>query len=296
MRFDLTDLRLFLATVETGSMTRGAERSAMVLASASARIKGMEDALGVPLLLRSRRGVSPTPAGHALAHHATLVLGQLEVMVGELASHAGGLKGQVRLLANTAAISEFLPDLLGPWLAEHPNIDVELAERPSHSIVKAVADGMADAGIVANWASREGLQLLPFRVDRLVLVLPRGHRLAQRRVLAFEETLDEPFVGLAEGTALQAHLALHAGSHHRRLRLRARVGSFDAVCRLVAGGAGIGVVPDTAFQRCRRSMAVSRVALSDAWAVRHLGICVRGLANLPAHARKLVEYLADQGN
>ncbi|MBU8546105.1 MULTISPECIES: LysR family transcriptional regulator [Roseomonadaceae] len=294
MRFDLTDLRLFLATVETGSITRGAERSAMVLASASARIKGMEDALGVPLLLRGRGGVSPTPAGHSLAHHAALVLGQLEVMVGELASYAGGLKGQVRLLANTAAISEFLPDLLGPWLAEHPNIDIDLAERPSHSIVRAVAEGTADAGIVADWANSEGLQLLPFRVDRLVLVLPRGHRLAQRRVVAFEETLDEPFVGLAEGTALQAHLALNAASSHRKPRLRIRLGSFDAVCRLVAGGAGIGVVSDTAFRRCRRSMAISRVALSDSWAERQLGICIRDLAKLPAHARKLVEYLADQ--
>ena len=63
MRFDLVDLRLFLAIVETGSITHGAERAALALASASARIKGLEQAFSVGLLTRGRRGVAPTPAG-----------------------------------------------------------------------------------------------------------------------------------------------------------------------------------------------------------------------------------------
>jgi DNA-binding transcriptional LysR family regulator len=295
MRFDLTDLRLFLATVETGSITRGADRSALALPSASARIKGMEQALGVALLLRGRRGVEPSPAGHALAHHARIVLQQLERMRGELGDYAHGLKGHVRLLANTAATSEFLPDLLAPWLAEHPNVDIDLEERPSHAIVEAVAGGLADAGIVADWAAAAGLEVLPFRLDRLVLVVPRGHALAGRRMVAFPEIIDRDFIGLAEGAALQQHLARHAAGARRRLRLRVRVRSFDAVCRLVEKGVGLGIVPRTAADRCRRSMAIRAVPLSDTWAERRLGICVRGLAQLPAHARRLVEHLAREG-
>ncbi len=292
MRFDLTDLRLFLATVEAGSISRGAERSALALASASARIRGMEATLGTPLLLRGRRGVSPSPAGRVLARHAKAVIEQLARMSGELDDYASGLRGHVRLLSNTAALSEFLPELLAPWLAEHPNVDVELEERPSPDIVEAVAGGQADAGIVADWAPSAGLEVLPFRVDRLVLVTPRGHSLAARRAVAFAETFGFDFVGQPEDAALQGHLSRHAAAARRRLRLRMRVRSFEAICRLVGAGVGVGVVPRTAAERARRVAQIRIVSLADAWAERRLGICIRSLAGLPPHARRLVEHLA----
>ena len=97
MRFDLTDLRLFLNVQETGSITAGAKRSHMTLASASERIRGMEDTLGVPLLLREHRGVEPTPAGRTLAHHARVVLAQMDRMRGELDHYGHGLKGHCLL-------------------------------------------------------------------------------------------------------------------------------------------------------------------------------------------------------
>ena len=83
------------------------------------------------LLERGRRGVSQTPAGRALAHHARVVLQQVERLRGELGDYAHGLKGHVRVLANTAAMSEFLPEALGNFLAAHPRIDVNLEERLS---------------------------------------------------------------------------------------------------------------------------------------------------------------------
>lgn len=295
MRFDLTDLRLFLAVVEAGSITRGADRAALALASASARIKGMEETLGTKLLVRGRRGVAPSPAGRVLVHHAKAVLDQLERMRGELDDYARGLKGHVRLLANTAAVSEFLPDLLAPWLVDHPNVDVELEERPSPAIVEAVAAGHCDAGIVADWAEPGGLEVLPFRRDRLVLIVPRDHALARRRSVAFRETLDCDFVGLTEDAALQEHLARNAAGARRRLRLRIRVRGFDAVCRLVGAGAGLGIVPRTAAERCRRTLGIRAVPLTDPWAERRLGICVRSMVQLPAHARRLVEHLAREG-
>lgn len=292
MRFDLTDLRLFLATVETGSITRGADRSALALASASARIRGMEETLGTPLLLRGRRGTVPSPAGRVLARHARAVLEQLERMSGELDDYAQGLKGQVRVLSNTSALSEFLPDVLAPWLVEHPNVDLELEERSSPAIVEAVAAGQADAGIVADWAPAAGLEIIPFRLDRLVLVAPREHKLAARRVVDFEECLGFDFVGQPEDAALQEHLSRHAAAARRRLRLRVRVRSFDAICRLVGAGVGIAVVPRTAAERGRRLAPLRLLPLSDPWAERRLGICVRSLAGLPPHARRLVEHLA----
>src|ERR1700751_4927801 len=112
MRFDLVDLRLFLFVVEAASITHGAAQACMALALASERIRLMEESLGAPLLERHRRGVRSTPAGAALAHHAQLVIQQLERMRGELSEYADGFRGRVRLFANTTATTataEFLP-------------------------------------------------------------------------------------------------------------------------------------------------------------------------------------------
>lgn len=291
MRFDLTDLRLFLHVAETGSITAGAERSAMALASASARIRGMEDALGIPLLERGRRGARPTPAGRAVVHHARLVLHQLERMRGELNEYAKGLKGHVRLLSNTAAINEFLPDALAGFLAANPNIDIDLEERPSHAIVEAVAAGLADLGVVADMVDLAGLESRPFRSDRLVLVMPRGHRLAALPEVAFADTLDEAFVGLSPGSALQEYLNSLAARAGRSLSFRVRVRGPVALCRLVERGVGIGIVPELAAQRARESAALHVVPLSDSWAPRVLLLCARRFDDLSAHARRLVADL-----
>jgi DNA-binding transcriptional LysR family regulator len=291
MRFDLSDLSLFLNVADSGSITKGATRAHLALASASERIRGMEDTLGVKLLARGRRGVQPTPAGQALVHHARLMLEQHERMKGELGAYARGLKGHIRLLCNTAAMTEFLPEPLAAYLAAHANVDVDLEERPSYEIVQAVAQGLADIGIVADTVDLGDLQTFPFGVDRLVVVVPRGHALAKRRQVAFRDVIDRDFVGLSAGSALQDHLGQHAARGGRALKLRVRVRSFDAVCRMVERGVGIGIVPETAARRCRRGMKIAGVPLSDPWAVRHLKLCVRRLDALPVHAQQLVAHL-----
>lgn len=291
MRFDLVDLRLFLRVAEAGSITRGAERAHLALASASERIRGLEKAVGVVLLERGRRGVALTAAGRALAHHARVVLQQVERMEGELGLYAGGLRGHVRILANTAALSEFLPEALAAFLAAHPRIDIDLEERSSWAIVQAIASGEAEIGLVADTVDLGALEVFPFRPDRLVLVTPRRHALGERRRIAFAETLDQPFVGLGEDSALQAHLAGHAARLGRRPAHRVRLRSFEAVCRMVEQGVGVAIVPEAAARRAARSMRIRRVQLADPWAARRLMIAVRRLDELTAAARLLVKRL-----
>ena len=288
MHFDLTDLRLFLYVAEAGSITAGAVRSGLALASASARVRGMEEQAGVALLERDRRGVRPTPAGRALLHHARAVMGQVERMRGELGGYAQGLKGHVRLLANTAAMAEHLPEALAAFLATNPNVDVDLDERPSVEVVRAVAEQMADVGVAADHADLAGLEGYPFRTDRLVLAVPAGHALAGRGRIAFAEALGNDFVGLSGDSALHQHLAGHAARTSSRMRLRVRVRGLDAACRMVALGAGVTVVPEAV---ARRYGTLALVRLDDPWAERRLMVVVRCLDALPAHSRRLVERL-----
>jgi DNA-binding transcriptional LysR family regulator len=291
MRFDLSDLRLFRHVVEAGSITGGADRAHLALAAASTRIRNMEEALGAALLVRGRQGVTPTQAGRTLLQHARLILQQAERLREDLSAYAGGLAGQIRVLSNTNALTEFLPEALSSFLAAHRNVSVDLEERLSDEIVGMVAEGVADIGIVAGTVDASALETYAFRKDRFVLVVAREHLLAGRSQVAFAEVLDHDFVGLDRASALQRFLAAKAAPSGRPLRLRVQLRSFDAVCRLVECGVGIGIVPETTARRVARTMAISAVELSDAWALRELTICIRSFAELPPYARQLVEHL-----
>ncbi len=291
MRFDLADLSLFRHVVEAGSITRGAERAHLALAAASTRIRNMEEALGVALLTRGRQGVTPTQAGCTLLQHARAILRQAERLHEDLGAYGGGLAGQIRLLSNTNALTEFLPEALSSFLSAHPNVSVDLVERLSDEIVGLIAEGVADLGIVAGTVDAGALETYPFRRDRFVLVVARDHALAERAKIGFEEVLDHDFVGLDRASALQRFLASKAVRIGRPLRLRVQLRSFDAVCRLVECKVGIGIVPETTARRVIRTMAIAVVPLMDSWAERELTLCIRNMDGLPLYARQLVEHL-----
>ena len=292
MRFDLSDLRLFLKVVEAGSITHGAERMHLAIAAASTRIRNMEAALGTALLHRRRQGVQPTPAGRTLVHHARILLQQSERMHGALAEYAEGIKGQVRLLSNSNALTEFLPEPLSDFLAAHPQVNIDLEERLSDEIVAAVADGTADIGIVAATVEVASLETLPFRTDRFVLVVAPRHPLATEARVAFADVLEFDFIGLDRTSALQRFLSDKAERVGRRLKLRVQLRSFDAVCRFVECNVGIGIVPATTAERHANTMSIRRIELADDWALRNLMICVRREADLPIYARDLVRHLS----
>jgi len=291
MRFDLTDLRLFLHVVEAGSITAGAERMHLAVAAASTRIRNMEIELGTPLLNRERQGVQPTPAGRTLVHHARQMLLQAERMRAELGEYADGLKGHVRLLSNTNALSEFLPEPLSQFLTSHPQVNIDLEERLSDEIVAAVADGKADIGIVAGTEDITGLEVFPFRTDRFVLVTSPEHKLAASTKLAFADSLDNDFVGTDRVSSLQRFLSEKAERTGRRMKLRVQLRSFDGVCRMVAANVGVGIVPESSALRSKQTMKLHVIELTDDWALRNLMICVRSLKDLPIYAQELVKQL-----
>jgi DNA-binding transcriptional LysR family regulator len=291
MRFDLVDLSLFRHVIEAGSITHGAERAHLALAAASTRVRNMEQALGAQLLVRTRHGVTPTQAGRTLLQHARTMLAQAERLREDLGAYAGGLAGQVRVLSNTNALTEFLPEALSSFLAAHPNVSVDLEERLSDEIVGLIAEGVGDIGIVAGTVDAGGLTTYPFRRDRFVLVVARDHPLARRSKVGFAEVLDLDFVGLDRASALQRFLAGHAARVGRPLRLRVQLRSFDAVCRLVECNVGVGVVPASTARRAVKGMAIKAVDLADPWAVRDLTICIRDFDALPPYARQLVEHM-----
>lgn len=290
-RFDLVDLGLFRHVVEAGSITHGAQRANLALAAASARVRGMEESLGAPLLTRGRQGVSPTPAGRALLAHARAILAGTERLREEMAAYSGGAAGQIRVVANTHALIEFLPGPLSDFLAAHPGIAVEIEERTSDEIVGLVAEGVADFGLLSGTVDTGSLATIPFREDRFVLVAARGDPLAGRTEVAFAEVLEREMVGLDRRSAISRFLAEKAARAGRPMRLRAQLRGFEPVCRLVAARVGLAILPESTALRAARTLAIAVVPLSDPWARRDLTLCLRDLGALPPFTQALIDRL-----
>jgi DNA-binding transcriptional LysR family regulator len=295
VHFDVIDLNLFRNIAEASSLTRGAERSHLSLPAASTRIKNLEEQVGVKLLTRTNQGVKLTLAGETLLSHARRVLHQLELLTGDLQEFSAGVKGHVRIHANTTGTTEFLPAVLRTYLINHPDVTVDLHERLSSDIVRAVHEGAADIGIIAGTVRTDALEVIPYRHERLVLATALSHDLAQRVSVDFEEVLGYDFIGLPEASAIHHFLKRAAAELQRSLRLRIQVSNFEAASRMIEANVGVGIMPAATADRYARTMALSIVPLNDDWAERHLQICVADRQALPMFARKLLDLLIEDG-
>ena len=291
MQFDLTDLRLFVLSAEESNLTRAARRQNLSLAAASARIKALEAQTGLPLFYREARGMRLTPPGEAFLHHARGVLRQTEQLRRDLQAYSGGLRGHVRVFANTTAVTDFLPEILPGFLLDNPRVNIDLQEKPNTEIARGVFDGRADIGIVSAQVDTLGLRAIHFSTDRLVLVTPRSHRFASSQRIAFADTLDEDAVGMHQGSTLQTFLAQVTEKLGKPLKLRVQLSSFDAMCRMIGAGVGVGIVPESAARRNQHSMNLALIELIDDWSVRERYVLVREREALPAYAQSLVDAI-----
>ena len=282
MRFDLTDLQLFVHILDKGTMTAAAALSHITLASASERIRGMEEQLGCALLQRKARGVIPTAAGHTLGQHARQVLAQMQQLRGAMGEFGAGLAGQIRVRGNTSAIREHLPLAVSGFLLEHPQIALELQECASTEVLSAVRQGLCDIGVAAapeDAALLSGLHCQPWRADSLAAVLPTGHALAIQTQLQLADLLHENWVGLPRDSALAQLLHKQAQQiNGQLLHTQVQLPHFEGLCQLVGQGVGVTVLPLATVQRHCASTGVVAVPLGDAWAQRQLLLCTPAAA------------------
>lgn len=290
-RIDLTSLQLFVAVCELGSIGKAAEREFIAASAVSKRLSDLEATLETPLLYRHTRGVKLTPAGESLLHHARTVLFSLEKMQAELSEYADGVRGHVRIHANISAIVQFLPEDLGAFSREHPQVKIDLEEHLSNEVVRAVQEGAADLGICNVPAAGRDLQTLPYRRDELVLIVPRGHALAGRQRVPFEASLEFDHVGLHANSSIHLTMREAAAAAGRAIRLRIHVTGLDAMCRMIHNGLGVGVMPHRAFTLMHGVGDLECVRLADPWATRDIRLVARDFSTLPLTARLLVDHL-----
>ncbi len=274
-RPDFLSLRLFVAVCEEASISRAAEREAIVPSAVSKRIAEIEEATGVPLLVRSNRGVRPTAAGTAFLHHARQILLTMARLQGEMIDYAAGTRGHVRIAANVSSIVQFLPRDIASFMALHPDIRVDLEERVTPEVIDAVRDSQVDIGVALRQDVSEGLHQTAYEHDRLIALVPAGHPLAQRDAVAFEDTLDHGFVSTQPSASTTTFLIALASQYGRVMRYRMHVSSLEALCHIVAENLAIAIVAAGAVQQFVDMRRLRTITLTDRWAIREIVIYQR---------------------
>lgn len=272
---DLLTLRVIISAADCGSISSACNHLGLSVAAASTRISLLEDALGFRIFDRSPRGVHPTQAGHMLLERSRALLSDADQLAADLQDYSRGLKGHVRVLANASALMEILPALIERFTRDYPLIQVEVEERGSPEIPLALLEGRVDVGILDLPVAPPGLHFTDFFNDTLVLLVPRGHRLAGRPDVALRDALEEPFIGLANSTALSLRLQGSASAEGQKLKVRMRMRSFDAQTRMIAAGLGVGVLPLEAIAPQLAQLPLVAIPLTNSWSRRTHRIAVR---------------------
>lgn len=176
-------------------------------------------------------------------------------------------------------------------MAERPRLRVELHERTSNEVVRAIRAGQAEAGIISDAVPADGLHRHVVAEDPLMMLLPAGHRFAARRSLDFGDVLGETFVALADGNALQTYIEELAAEAGRTLDVRIRMKTFEGLCTMVGHGIGVGIAPRTIARQHRRATGIVAVALGNAWAQRRLCAAFTDWKSLSPPMRSLLLHL-----
>lgn len=290
---DIDSLALFVRAAELRSLTKAAEASHIGLAAASRRMALLEHRFKTPLLERSSRGVDLTPAGSSLLPHAKALLVEINQMQADMRDHAAGRKGVLRILANTSVMTESLPEDLAGFAGQNPEVRLVLEERWSSQIVRSLLAAEGDVGIVVEGICTDGLDTFPYCTDRIAVVMRANHPLARAPGMKFTDVLDDDLVALESSASMMRLLAEQAVIAERTLQLRAEVRSFEAVCRLVQAGLGIGLLPYQAASVLAKGLGLAVRPLPEEWAERRMLICVKSDRAANQSIAKLLAYLIE---
>ncbi|NML31727.1 LysR family transcriptional regulator [Paraburkholderia antibiotica] len=289
---DLTTLQLLLSIHQHGTLTHAARREAIAVSAASKRLHELEQALGEPLFLRERSGMTLTLAGEIVLMHAREMISSAQRINAELSERGLREHRTVRVAANLSAIIQFFPDDLNRFMELHPDIQIKLNEMPSSNVLQTIRDGNADLGICTNPDFMdECTHLHPYRRDRLVLIARSTHPLAQRPSVSFVDTLDTDYVGLQSDCWVNRRCQRAASAVGDAFKVRVQVSGFDALCRMVQAGVGVGLVPYEVFRSIGQPLGLVAVTLDDAWAVLELQIAVPRSQPMSVQTAMLLDHL-----
>jgi DNA-binding transcriptional LysR family regulator len=285
-------LKAFLRVAQEGRFTTAAKTLGLSQSGLSRQLQALEAELGTRLLVRTPGGGVLTEAGERFLPHAQRALDALAAGTAELEQLSTTPQGPVGLGTLPSVGAYLLPDLVPAFLARHPDVRLKLSEGMAESLEERVARGELDLAILSLPLRRLDLVAQRPWQEALVLVVPRGHRLARlKRPVALTEVVDEPFVIIP---GMSGTRALEAACEARGVKPRVLIetDSPDAMRRLVERGLGVALLP-ALVARDPQARGFEIVELSKGGPRRQVALVHRGEDYLTAAARALKVFLVD---
>ena len=241
---ELRPLRYFVAIAEAGSITRAAEGLHIAQQSLSQQVRALEAQVGAPLLIRSRRGVTPTEVGEVLLREARTVLAQAERAADTVRRAARGDSGVLRVGFLTTVAHDLMPPVVRAFAAHHPEVALDTEDLAIAALVDGVREGRLDAGL-SRPPLVDDVVAEPVSDEPVAVVLPLGHRLGDRTTLTLADLADEPWVLTPRTSWPPWHRKYDAdfAAAGYRPRVVRRGTTPQALLALVAAGVGVTRLP-----------------------------------------------------
>lgn len=261
MSFELRHLRYFVAVAEELSFTRAAARLHIAQPPLSQQIRQFEDDLGVKLFDRTKHQVRLTEVGRAVLEEAQRTLVQAGRVAVAARRAAEGQTGSLTVAFSSSMPHTVLPRVLRAFRSRFPGVNLSLQERSTEEQIELLRSGSVDVGFLRLPVDDpEGrLVVQPILTERLILALPKGHRLAKRRAVAVKSLAKEPFVSLPRHAAPGLHEQIEAMCRRAGFRpiVSQEAQQIQAIIGLVSAGLGVAIVP-ASIQSLHRKQVVYR--------------------------------------
>ncbi|MEU4271390.1 LysR family transcriptional regulator [Streptomyces sp. NPDC026092] len=289
-------LRVLRAVAATGSFSAAARELGCTQPAVSQQMKALETSAGTPLLIRTGREMRLTQAGEALVRHASGILAGLTAAEEEVAAIAGLRAGRVRLVSFPSGSSTLVPTALAALRAAHPGTRVSLVEAEPPRSIEMLREGDCDVALAfrygAGQAEWDDLIVRPLLADRLVGLVPEGHRLADAEAVSIAELADESWIaGCPRCRRQLVDVCEEAGFVPR---IDFATDDYPAVVGLVGAGLGVAVLPQLAIESVRPKGART-VAVEPAVEREIVALTLSDLAQVPAVAATLDELTRAAG-
>lgn len=271
----LESLKMFVDVVETGSFSRAAQLNHVTQSAVSQQIRALETRYEQRLLSRSARQVTPTPAGERLFRGCKEILARFAEVEGEIREQATDISGSCNVSAIYSVGLHELSNVQRELLRAHPKVNLRLNYRRSDQVYDDVILGAADLGLVAYPQQRAGVDIVPFREDKLAVVLPPNHPLASKAKVALSAVAGLPFISFDREAPSRKGIDKIFRDKGLELNVAMELDNVETIKRAVELGLGVSVLPQpTVYQEVTQGSVVAK-PFAEGNFTRPIGILVR---------------------
>lgn len=242
---DLWQLNIFCKVIELKSFSKAGKTVHLSQPTISSHIKDLEDHLDCRLIDRLSKAAVPTKAGELLYAYAKRILALRDEAETALAEFKGVIRGRLIIGGSTIPGTYLMPQLIGEFKKQYPNVIVSLKIGDTENIIEAILDGNLELGVVGAKAETPKIAQKKLIKDRMQLIVPADHRWAGARHVAFKQLIDEPFIVRETGSGTLKSLDQSLRDHGHRLedlKVVAELGSTQAICQGIKTGAGVSIL------------------------------------------------------